>query len=277
MASATGDVFYGLNYGINKDDCPTLDKMKKDFEVIQKYTNRVRTFSLHVCNQADLALQATQELGMDLHLGMWLDRQDTFDLEIQALKDLLAKYDFSNVNSIIAGSEVLYREDADANTLTNWIKEVKQVVEPKGIEVTNAETYNKLSPEVINAVDFVSMNAFPFWEGNTIEQGINTLADHYETTKAMAGNKRVMISETGWPSGASAGEVHGPSIDIAQATIENENTYLGEVLCWSRKNNVDVLYFSAFEEPYKPGVEGHFGIMDHDGNLKNGINVYPSC
>ena len=102
-------------------------------------------------------MQATQELGMELHLGMWLDRQDTFDLEIQALKDLLAKYDLSNVNSIIAGSEVLYREDTDENTLTNWIKEVKQLVEPKGTPVTNAETYNKLSPEVISAVDFVSM------------------------------------------------------------------------------------------------------------------------
>ena len=53
MASATGDVFYGLNYGIDQNNCPTLDKMKQDFALIQKYTNRVRTFSLHICNQGE--------------------------------------------------------------------------------------------------------------------------------------------------------------------------------------------------------------------------------
>ena len=40
----------------------------------------------------------------------------------------------------------------------------------------------------------------------------------------MAGDKRVMVSETGWPSAASEGDTLGPGIDIAQATIENENT-----------------------------------------------------
>lgn len=43
--------FYGLNYGVNEGSCPNVDKLKQDFGAIQKYTNRVRTFALHVCNQ----------------------------------------------------------------------------------------------------------------------------------------------------------------------------------------------------------------------------------
>ncbi|KAI9266774.1 glycoside hydrolase superfamily [Phascolomyces articulosus] len=267
---AGADVFYGLNYGIEKDHCPTLETMKKDFAAIKKYTNRVRTFSLHICNQADMALEAAQALGMQLYLGMWLDRQDTFDLEIQALKQVLAKHDFSNVDAIIAGSEVLYRKDADENTLANWVKEVKQLVQPKGVKVTNAETFNRLSQKVMSELDFVSMNAFPYWEGVAINEATQTLASHYELVKGLAGGKSVMITETGWPSG---GDNFGPAVP----SIENQNKYIGQVLCWSRKNNVNLLYFSAFEEAYKPGVEGHFGVMDSNGNVKKGINLNPTC
>lgn len=45
------DNFYGLNYGVNEASCPNVDKLKQDFGAIQHYTNRVRTFALHVCNQ----------------------------------------------------------------------------------------------------------------------------------------------------------------------------------------------------------------------------------
>ncbi|KAI9494087.1 glycoside hydrolase superfamily [Zychaea mexicana] len=270
MMAKADDVFYGLDYGIEANNCPSLDKMKQDFQAAQKYTNRVRTFALHICDQADMALEATQSLGMNLYLGMWVDRQDTFDLEMQALKNVLEKHDLSNVDAIIVGSEVLYREDTDENTLTNWIRQVKEVVGSKGVKVTNAETYNKMSNEVINEVDFVSMNAFPYWEGVAIDEAADTLIDHYNQVKGMAGDKEVRISETGWPS-------EGDNFGAAEPSIENQNKYMQQVLCKTQQNNIDMLYFSLIEEPYRPGVEGHFGILDKDRNLKQGLDPKPAC
>lgn len=50
---ANAQTFYGLNYGINENSCPTVDSLKSDFNVLKPYTNRVRTFTLSVCNQGD--------------------------------------------------------------------------------------------------------------------------------------------------------------------------------------------------------------------------------
>ena len=40
--------------------------------------------------------------------------------------------------------------------------------------------------------------------------------------------------------------------------------YLREVLCSTRQRSVDMLWFSAIDEPYKEDVEGHFGIFEAD-------------
>lgn len=104
-----------------------------------------------------MAVEATQALGMKLYLGMWIDRQDTFDLEMQALKQLVNNRDLSNVDAVIVGSEVLYRGDADIDTYANWIKQVKDVVGPKGVKVTFADVYYKIFPQIYNQVDFVMM------------------------------------------------------------------------------------------------------------------------
>ncbi|KAF7728022.1 hypothetical protein EC973_006787 [Apophysomyces ossiformis] len=198
--------FYGLNYGVNRDACPTLDNLKRDFSTLKQYTNRIKTFSLSVCNQGDLALQATQALGMRMYLGMWIDRPDTFQQELDALNAILAKHDLSNVDGIVVGSEVLYRNDADVASLVDYINKVKTLVKPKGIKVTTADVYYKFPPEVVQAVDFITMNAFPYWEGVAVEQGASTLMDHYQYVVGIAQGKPVIIGETGWPAeGANFG------------------------------------------------------------------------
>ena len=152
--------FYGLNYGLNQNACPSYENIKADFAEIKKYTNRVRTFSLSVCNEGALALQAANELGMNIYLGMWIDRPDTFNSEIAALEAILANSQqeaLDKVDAIIVGSEVLYREDTDENTLANWIGAVGDLVKPKGISVTTADVYYKFPPVVVEKLDFLMM------------------------------------------------------------------------------------------------------------------------
>ncbi|KAI9313836.1 glycoside hydrolase superfamily [Dichotomocladium elegans] len=264
------DTFYGLNYGIDEKNCPTVETMKTDFTAAKKYTNRIRTFTLSPCNQAQLALQATQALGMRIYLGMWIDRQDTFDREMAALKRVITS-DVSNVDAIIVGSETLYRNETDPVTYQNWIKQVKDVVSGTGIKVTAADVYYKIPPEVVSVVDFVMMNAFPYWEGVAVEQAADILMDHYHYVKSIANGKDVKISETGWPSA-------GANFESAVPSIENENLYLRNVLCKAKQENVDIIYFSLKDEPYKgTEIERSFGILDANNKLKQGIDPTPSC
>ncbi|KAI8075391.1 glycoside hydrolase superfamily [Gilbertella persicaria] len=267
--------FYGLNYGIDQNNCPGYDKIKADFTKIKEYTNRVRTFSLSVCNQGALALQAANELDMNIYLGMWIDRPDTFNNEMNALKGILgSQLSLGKVDGLIVGSEVLYRKDTDENSLANYIDQVGQMVRPKGVKVTTADVYYEFPPVVVDKIDFLMMNAFPYWEGVTADQGATTLLQHYETVVTKANGKPVRITETGWPSN---GDNFGASI----ASPENQRLYLSNVLCQTRNKGIDLIWFSAFDEPYKAGVEAYWGLMNSEQNLKANLTTSllanPTC
>ena len=94
---------------------------------------------------------------MRIYLGMWIDRPDTFDSEIGALTRLVNNKSLTNVEAIIVGSEVLYRNDAQPDIFANYIKKVKDLVRPLNIQVTTADVYYKLLPVVVEQVDFVMM------------------------------------------------------------------------------------------------------------------------
>ncbi|KAI8637954.1 glycoside hydrolase superfamily [Parasitella parasitica] len=268
LSSVAGEnYFYGLNYGINQNACPSYETIKSEFTQIKKYTNRVRTFSLSVCNEGALALQAANELGMNIYLGMWIDRPDTFDAEMAALKNILAntqQESLDKVDALIVGSEVLYRKDTDANSLANYISTVRDLVKPKGISVTTADVYYEFPPVVVEKLDFLMMNAFPYWEGVTADQGASTLMAHYDSVVQKANGKPVRISETGWPSS-------GGNFGASVASPANEKLYLSNVLCITRQRNIDLIYFSARDEPYKAGVEAYWGVMYSNFTLKSNL------
>ncbi|KAG1470348.1 hypothetical protein G6F56_002738 [Rhizopus delemar] len=268
-AVSAADIFYGLDYGINTNACPTLDQIKSDFQTIKEYTGRVRIFSLSPCNLGQLALEAVNALDMHLYLGMWIDRPDTFTSEMDAMTKIMQSgQSLDKVDAVIVGSEVLYRQDTDANSLADYLSKVRALVSPQ-IQVTNADVYYEFPPVVVEQLDFLMMNAFPYWEGVTAEQGAQTLMDHYQTVLTKAQGKPVRISETGWPS---TGGNFGASI----ASAENQKTYLSDVLCQTRQNNIDMLWFSAIDEPYKAGVEQHWGIMNSDKTLKSSLSPITS-
>ncbi|CAO3621962.1 unnamed protein product [Cunninghamella echinulata] len=267
ISNCFGQNFYGLNFGIDQNNCPPSQTYVSHFNAIKKYTNRVRSYSLSVCNQGALALEAAHSTGMNIYLGMWVDRPDTFQNELKALKNLLANHDLKNVEAIIVGSEVLYRKDTPPSDLANYIKQIKSIVGPHGVSVTTADVFYTFTPDVIDAVDFVMMNAFPYWEGVEINDAATTLFQHYDSVVSVAKGKKVKIAETGWPG---SGSNFGSSV----ASPQNQAKYLKDVLCLAKKRGVDVIYFSAYDEPYRGnGVEGSFGIMNSGLSLKSTIKI----
>lgn len=156
-AGVSANAFYGLNYGVNINACPTLETISSDFQAISQYTNIVRIYSVKDCNLGELALQASQANNLQLYLGMWVDKTHSFDKEFSALKRIASSNSFYNVEAVIVGSEVMYRNDMPSNELVKRIKKVKKLVKPLGPKVTTSEVYYKFSPDVIDAIDFVMM------------------------------------------------------------------------------------------------------------------------
>lgn len=85
-----------------------------------------------------------------------------------------------------------------------------------------------------------------------------------EALKAAKG-KRVIITETGWPS-------HGSSLGGAQPSYKNYLKYFINTQLWSKSEDIEMFYFSSFDESWKVDAEGDvgafWGLWDKSENLK---------
>ena len=87
----------------------------------------------------------------------------------------------------------------------------------------------------------------------------------YHHAKDVGGGKKVIITETGWPS-------QGSSLGDAHPSYENALQYYINAQLWSKEDEIEMFYFSAFDEPWKVGAEGdvgaYWGLWDKDEQLK---------
>ncbi|CAO3666767.1 unnamed protein product [Umbelopsis vinacea] len=263
--------FHALNYGIDQNNCPSLDFVKGQLNTLKAYTSRIKTFTLTPCNEGDLIMKATQALGLRVYLGLWVSSDlNAFAAEKNKLIEMLKSYNFNNVDGIVVGSESQYRGDVTPQTLADLISQVKQALSAAGVSipVTTADVYYKFDPVVVAQVDFLMMNAFPYWEGVAVDSAVTTLLNHYDYVESIAAGKPVVIGETGWPT-------HGSNFGSAVASVPNQETYLKGVLCQVRKRNINMCWFEGLDEGYKGSdVEGNWGFLDSNGNPKS--SSYPA-
>ena len=86
-----------------------------------------------------------------------------------------------------------------------------------------------------------------------------------ELTKNVAKSKKIIVTETGWPS-------NGETIEHAIPSEINAMKYFVTTQDWASNNNVELFYFSSFDESWKVKQEGTigttWGIWDKNEKLK---------
>ena len=277
---------YGINFSpyVDNDEDPnkggsqiTDEELQARMEIIAPYTEWIRTFG---CNE-DLkeAGEFAHAMGLKAAIGAWLGREPEAEQEnrnqIDCLKERAKE---GHVDIAIVGSEVLLRGDLPEDKLIDYINEVKQYFQEEGIDVpvTYVDIYGVLlnHPNVISAIDLVSANYYPYWEGKRIDYAVAYVHRWHQQLVDAAGGKEVIVSETGWPS---CGEHLGEAV----ASPENASFYFLNFVSWARANNVKYFYFEAFDEGWKAKPEGPqgacWGIWDRDGNLKPGMERVFDC
>jgi GPH family glycoside/pentoside/hexuronide:cation symporter len=87
----------------------------------------------------------------------------------------------------------------------------------------------------------------------------------YQITKEAAQGKQVIITETGWPN-------DGDHSNLAVPSEMNSMRYFVNAQNWAKAQNVELFYFSAFDETWKIKHEGsvgdQWGIWDKNEQLK---------
>lgn len=83
--------------------------------------------------------------------------------------------------------------------------------------------------------------------------------------KAAANGKRIIITETGWPS-------QGEGLGGAIPSEENAMKYFINANLWAQDEGIEIMYFSSFDEAWKKSDEGevgaYWGIWDSENKLK---------
>ena len=125
-------------------------------------------------------------------------------------------------------------------------------------------------PAITEICDVILANCYPFWEGCAIEYSLLYMKDMFRRTQKVANGKKVIITETGWPN---QGEIfHG-----AKPSQENAIRYFLNTQQWGKTDNIDIFYFSSFDESWKVGAEGDvgafWGLWDKDEQLKYSVQL----
>ena len=236
-------------------------QIRERLSFIQPSINWVRTFSCTEGNELIPAIAA--ESGLKSMVGVWLnsDRLNNEKEIINAIE--VAKAGHADILAV--GNEVLLRGDMSEGELIDYINRVKQAV--PGIDVGYVDAYFKFvdHPAVTDVCDVVLANCYPFWEGCSAEYSLLYMKDMYRRAVQAANGKKVIISETGWPN-------VGTPFGGAVPSYENAIKYFINTYQWAEEENIEVFYFSAFDETWKVDAEGdvgaYWGLWDKDGKLK---------
>ncbi|MCH8535149.1 MAG: glycosyl hydrolase, partial [Flavobacteriaceae bacterium] len=205
-----------------------------------------------------------KKLGVNTLVGAWLsDDEEKNREEIDALIKMANE---GLVDIAAVGNEVLYRKELTLEQLLTYMKEVRAKI-PAHIPIGYVDAYYEFSshPELVENSDVILANCYPFWESCHFDYSLGHMQQMYGQALSVAKGKKVIITETGWPS-------QGEALDAAQPSYINALKYFMNAQLWANKAQIEMFYFSSFDESWKVGAEGdvgaYWGIWDKNEKLK---------
>ncbi|WP_203256610.1 glycoside hydrolase family 17 protein [Hyunsoonleella ulvae] len=242
-------------------------QIRRRLKVIKPYSKWVRSFSCTEGNE--LIPRIAKEMGMKTMVGAWLGNDMSINnKEIEGLKQLATE---GVVDIAAVGNEVMYRGDLTEEELLKFIYDVKTEITDIPVGYVDAYYEFTLRPRITEACDIILANCYPYWEGCSIEYSLIYMKDMYNKAVKAGNGKKVIISETGWPS-------EGEGLNGAFPSKENAMKYFINTQLWAQEEGIDVFYFSSFDESWKVGAEGdvgaYWGIWDKNEKPKFYSNTF---
>ena len=237
------------------------EQIRDRLRIIRPYVRWVRTFSCTDGNE--LIPPIAHEDGLKTMVGIWLD--DDLERNEQELENAIEVATAGHADILAVGNEVLLRGDLSEDGLLDYLNRAKRAV--RDIPVGYVDAYFKFvdHPRVADACDVILANCYPFWEGCAAEYALLYMKDMYQRAVRAAGGKKVIISETGWPN-------VGSPTGAAVPSRSNAIRYFLNTYRWAAEDDIEIFYFSSFDEDWKTDDEGdvgaYWGLWDKDGRLK---------
>lgn len=237
-------------------------QIQRRMQIIKPYTQWIRSFSCTDGNE--LISKIAKEHGLKTLVGAWLGNDPKINQ--REVEGLIRMANEGYVDIAAVGNEVMYRGDLSEEELLEFIYKVRKAI-PAEIPVGYVDAYYEFRarPKITEACDVILSNCYPFWEGCHCDYSLPYMKDMYHQALQAGNGKKVIITETGWPSKGSS--LHG-----AEPSEANFMKYFINTQQWSKEEDIEIFYFSSFDETWKTGDEGdvgaYWGIWEKDEQMK---------
>ena len=247
--------------GQSPGDQISEQQIRERLAIIQPYTRWIRSFSCIDGNQ-EIA-RIAQEAGLKTMVGV--DLGDDLEANEEELANGIAVAQAGHADIFVVGNENLLRQDLTEQQLLEYIERAKAAVPGVPVSFVDAYFLFENHPAVAEAVDVLLVNCYPFWESCAAEYALLYMKEMYRRAQRIANGKKVIISETGWPT-------EGTPFGSAVPSYDNALEYFIKTYQWAEEEGVEIFYFSSLDESWKVGDEGdvgaYWGLWDQHGNLK---------
>ena len=256
-----GLCFSAYEEGQQPGDVLTEAQVRRRMQVMAPYTKWVRSFSCIEGNE--LIPKIAHEFGLKTLVGAWLgDDPEKNEQEIERLIQMAGE---GIVDIAAVGNEVMYRGDLTEEELLGFIHRVKAALPDTPVGYVDAYYEFSHRPAITQACDVILANCYPFWEGCHMDYSLVYMKQMFQQAVSAGGGKKVIISETGWPS-------QGTNFKASMPSAENFMKYFINTQQWSAVDGIEVFYFTSFDESWKVGDEGdvgaYWGLWDKNEQLK---------
>jgi exo-beta-1,3-glucanase (GH17 family) len=235
---------------------PSEQQVREDLEMLEPLVDGVRVYGTDGAN--GYVPMLCDELGIDLHIGAWIDGLDSDEPNTQALVELVNE-NHPSIKTAIVGNEVLERSAKNGMTeekLIALINIAKSGITNPNVKIAAADTYKQWimnRPNLAASADLLIWHTYGYWAGVNIEGAYALVSKRYDDMLAMYPGKPMLLGETGWPSMTTNPSADGTT--MAVGSDANQATFYREALAGFRKRNLATWMFSAIDEKWK-GTSG---------------------
>ncbi|KAK7522703.1 glycoside hydrolase superfamily [Phyllosticta citriasiana] len=270
---------YGISYNPYNHDgtCKDKNSVDRDVDTLKDY-GLMRIYGVD-CEQLNTVLPAVQRYdGMKLFLG--IHNVNSAASEAQQIVDAVKKYfgDWNRIDTVSVGNEAVRTGAATIGQVIAGIRAARGVLNGGGytgpvVAVDTIDTYlnsDGSGIQLCKESDYNAANCHAFFDNsgyfNKGSDAGRFVTMQVERFKQGCGNRRTVITESGWPHSSS-----WPLSAFGNTPVPDEENHIAAIASLKEAfvgNRSDLVLFSAFNDMWKQdnegtkGTEKWWGLLD---------------
>ncbi|ODH51383.1 hypothetical protein GX48_02439 [Paracoccidioides brasiliensis] len=254
----------GMSYSpyLGDGGCKSEEEVDQDISKMGSY-NVIRFYGVD-CEQVPKIMSAAKKHNKKVFAGVF--DINNLDKDLETLIDG-AKSSWSSIVTVSIGNELVNGGKASVASVVQAVDKARSTLRQAGYTgpVVTVDTFGALinNPELCWASDYCAANCHAFFNPNTDASAAGEFVKNQAKLVSVAagGNKKTVITESGWPK---AGKANGKAVP----SRENQRKAIQSLMnAFGNDDEAGLILFSAFDDPWKKDNEYSFGTEKFWGIL----------